>query len=35
MIKQISMIALVAIGVTAMFFGASIALAQAQSDQGA
>jgi hypothetical protein len=35
MIKQISMIALVAIGVTALFFGASIALAEAQSSQDA
>ncbi len=31
MIKQIGLIALVAIGVTALFFGASIALTQAQS----
>jgi hypothetical protein len=31
MIKQIILIALVAIGVTALFFGASIASAQAQS----
>lgn len=35
MIKQISIIALVAIGVTALFLGASIALAEAQSAQDA
>jgi hypothetical protein len=35
MVKQICLIALVAIGVTALFFGASIALAQAQADQAA